>query len=87
MALSELRSDRDFIDAMEWKLDPAGIDLSTAFVFIDYLQWCGAYAFESGSTNHGAIYLLGSPHATFVASSLEHFIDLYLDDSMRIYQR
>jgi hypothetical protein len=87
MPLSEVCSVRDFAAEKSWKLDPGGVDLSKAFVFVDYLQWCGAYAFESGKVNRGAIYLLGSPRVTIVSFSLEQFIDLYLKDSVAIYQR
>jgi hypothetical protein len=87
MPLAEVRPVGEFSTAMGWKIDPTAISFSTAFVFIDYLQWCGAYAFEAGSTNSGAIYLLGVPQPRIVASSLEHFIDSYLEDSRSIYQR
>jgi len=87
MPLSEVRSVEEFVATMGWKIDRAALDPISAFVFIDYLQWCGAYAFESGSKSYGAIYLLGSPRPRIVAPSLERFIDLYLDDSMSIYQR
>lgn len=87
MPLAEVCSVGEFTAAMRWKIDPAIIGFSTAFVFIDYLQWCGAYAFESGSINGGAIYLLGVPQPRIIAPSFDHFVDLYLEDSMSIYQR
>lgn len=86
MPFLQLRSVGDFAAAMGWELDQSKLDLSSAFVFIDYLQWCGAFAFDSGPINHGTIYLLGSAQPRIVASSFEHFIHLYLENAKSIYE-
>ncbi len=85
LPLAAVRSVADFSAAMGWTIRD-GVGKHTAFVFVDYLQWSCAYAFETASPNGGAIYLLGFAEPKLVAPSLRSFVDIYLADEPVLYQ-
>jgi hypothetical protein len=86
LPLSEVQAVGDFAAEMGWKIDDEILGHQTAFVFVDYLAWCGAYAFETASPNEGAVYLLGYPRQRIVAPTLAKFAELYLKDDDSIYR-
>ena len=85
LPLADVRSVANFATEMGWKIG-ADLGLDTAFVFVDYLQWSCAYAFETASPNSGAIYLLGFDKPKIVTPSLSKFVELYLADDPLLYQ-
>ncbi len=74
-----------FSSRMRWEVG-SGIGHATSFVFVDYLQWSCAYAFETKPENAGAIYLLGYETPKCVASSMSEFAAMYLADDPLLYQ-
>jgi hypothetical protein len=85
LPLADVRSVAEFSVAMGWRIE-SGVGKDTAFVFVDYLQWSCAYAFETSSPSTGAIYLLGFEKPKLVALSLREFVDMYLTDDRLLYQ-
>lgn len=85
LPLTDVRTVADFSASMGWKLETS-VGRDTAFVFVDYLQWSCAYAFETASPHSGAIYLLGFQEPKIVAPSFSKFIELYLADDPLLYQ-
>ena len=85
LPLARVESVAIFSSRMGWEVG-AGIGHETAFVFVDYLQWCGAYAFETNPQNAGTIYLLGYEKPKLVASSMREFAAMYLADDPLLYQ-
>ena len=73
-----------FSSEMNWRVDNR-VDHDSTFVFIDYLQWCYAYAFETAPERSGIIYQLGAEVSKEVAPSLKRFVELYLLDDNRVY--
>jgi hypothetical protein len=57
------------------------------FVFVDYLQWCWAYAIRLGSrpSDGGQIIHVGKINPKVVAGSFTEFVDLYLRDAAELY--
>lgn len=84
LPLAAVRSVTDFSSTMGWKIE-SSVGGDTAFVFVDYLQWSWAYAFETASPNSGTIYLLGYKEPKIVAPSLSKFVSLYLIDDPLLY--
>jgi hypothetical protein len=74
-----------FSSRMGWEIG-VGVGPETPFVFVDYLQWSCAYAFETNPQNAGAIYLLGYATPKRVASSMSEFVAMYLADDPLLYQ-
>jgi hypothetical protein len=85
LPLSAVRSVADFSMEMGWTVRD-GVGKHTAFVFVDYLQWSCAYAFETAGPNSGSIYLLGFDMPKLVAPSLREFVGIYLADEPVLYQ-
>ena len=85
LPLAKVRTVGAFSSEMGWTVGD-GVGLETAFVFVDYLQWCCAYAFETASQNAGIIYLLGYEHPKIVAPSMSEFAAMYLADDPLLYQ-
>lgn len=85
LPLKNIRTVGDFSDAIGWKIQ-GDIGIDTAFVFVDYLQWTGAYAFETAAPKSGTIYLLGFKEPKYVAPSLSKFVELYLADDPLLYE-
>jgi hypothetical protein len=84
LPIQALRSVREFSLSMGWKIaDSAGAE--TAFVFVDYLHWSWAYAFEMLRSRAGEIYALGFDRPIVVASSLSESVDMYLSNDPRLY--
>lgn len=84
LPLSLVESVASFSSKMGWKIG-SGISHDAAFVFVDYLQWSCAYAFETMPQNSGAIYLLGYETPKLVASSMSEFAAMYLSDDPLLY--
>ncbi|HET7464046.1 MAG TPA: SMI1/KNR4 family protein [Longimicrobium sp.] len=58
------------------------------YVFCDYLDWSWAYAVRLGGTGDadgGPVVPVGMNEMFAVAGSFEEFVELYLDDSARLY--
>jgi hypothetical protein len=57
------------------------------FVFVDYLQWCWAYAIRLGARalDGGQVIHVGKLHPKVVAGSFTEFVDLYLRDAKELY--
>lgn len=62
-------------------------DADRYFVFIDYLQWCWAYAIRLGArpSDGGQIIHVGKLNPKVVAGSFTEFVDLYLRDARELY--
>ncbi len=87
LPLSEVLPLGEFVNKMQWRGRNYLAGLETAFVFVDYLQWCYAYAFETSSTNHGAILRIdGADEPRVVAASFSRFVQLYLIDDMSLHR-
>jgi hypothetical protein len=85
LPLAKVKTVGVFSSEMGWTVGD-GVGLKTAFVFVDYLQWCGAYAFETASENAGAIYLLGDEKPKIAAHSMSEFAAMYLADDPLLYK-
>lgn len=85
LPLASVRSVAEFSAAMNWTVE-GDISKDTAFVFVDYLQWSCAYAFETSTPHRGAIYLLGFAKPKLIAPSLKEFVGMYLADDPLLYQ-
>jgi hypothetical protein len=84
LPIQALRSVADFSASMGWKSTrPLGGE--TAFVFVDYLHWSWAYAFETLPIRAGEIYVLGFDHPILLAPSLSKFVEMYLSNDPRLY--
>lgn len=59
----------------------------TAFVFVDYLDWSWGYAVEMSGEHRGSVYMVGTADGvpSLVSRSVEHFLQLYLDDDPQLY--
>ena len=57
------------------------------FVFVDYLQWCWAYAIclDARPSDGGRIITVGKLPSKVVAGSFTEFVDLYLRDAYALY--
>jgi hypothetical protein len=57
------------------------------FIFVDYLQWCWAYAIRLGAhpSDGGQIIHVGKLHPNVVAGSFTEFVDLYIRDDRELY--
>jgi SMI1/KNR4 family protein SUKH-1 len=62
-------------------------DLDEHFVFVDYLQWCWAYAIRltPRPSDGGQVIHVGKLHPKVIASSFTEFVDLYLGDDVELY--
>ncbi|HWY53315.1 MAG TPA: SMI1/KNR4 family protein [Terriglobales bacterium] len=62
-------------------------DPDAYFVFVDYLQWCWAYAIRvgAGPSEGGQIIHVGTIRSKVVAPSFTEFVDLYLRDARELY--
>lgn len=61
--------------------------LDQYFAFADYLDWSWAYAIRlaSDDSSGNRVILIGQDAPLEVASSFGEFVDLYLQDSPRLY--
>lgn len=57
------------------------------FVFVDYLQWCWAYAIRlsNGLSETNEVIHLGTIEPKVMAHSFSEFVDLYLKDARELY--
>ena len=62
-------------------------DADEHFVFVDYLQWCWAYAIRLGPrvSDGGQVIPVGTLHHKVIAGSFTEFVDLYLRDARELY--
>jgi hypothetical protein len=61
--------------------------LERYFVFADFLTWLWAYAIQLDAKESlvNRVVLIGKDHPIHVADSFSEFVDLYLQNSSRIY--
>jgi hypothetical protein len=85
LPLEKVQTVGAFSSEIGWTIGD-GVGHKTAFVFVDYLQWCNAYAFETASQRAGAIYLLGNEEPKIVAPSMSEFAAMYLADDPLLCQ-
>jgi SMI1 / KNR4 family (SUKH-1) len=66
---------------------PEGQSPDEYFVFVDYLQWCWAYAIRltSRQSDGGQVAHVGKLYPRVIAYSFTEFIDLYLRDGAELY--
>ena len=83
LALSDVQPITLFSREMKREVDNK-VDHNSTFVFVDYLQWCYAYAFETAPERKGIIYQLGA-ETREVAPSLERFLELYIEDDDHLH--
>jgi hypothetical protein len=59
----------------------------TYFVFVDYLQWCWAYAIRltNDPSQSNEVIHVGTLHPKLIAHSFKEFVDLYVKDASELY--
>jgi hypothetical protein len=65
-------------------------ELASYFIFADYLQWSWAYAIRIAETDTDTsiVFRVDAPQTIWkLADSFAEFIDLYVVDSVRLYDR
>lgn len=84
LPLSAIQTVAEFSAAKGWVVE-GEMQGETSFIFVDYLQWSCAYAFAANGPMRGSIYLLGFRDPKLVATSMRHFVELYLLDDPALY--